>query len=200
MAELLLWARLLVVAVAACSSSPGAAKKRLNVGEITPYSLGVQVRWLQRVLASTDQARRMIMASSLFLVGEIGANYYIHPLFQNKTLGWVKPLVPLVIRSIGSSLETLIQLGAKTLYVPGIFPLGCVPRFLFLFRDSDADDYDDAGCLRWLNGLTVLHNDLLMAKLDELRRGHPDASIVYVDNYGEVLDVIASPARYGRVP
>ena len=28
------------------------------------------------------------MESSLFLV-EIGGNDYIHPLFQNKTLGWV---------------------------------------------------------------------------------------------------------------
>jgi hypothetical protein len=59
--------------------------------------------------------------------------------------------------------------------------------------------YNDAGCLRWLNDLTVHHNDPLRANLSELRRDHPDVSIVYVDYYDEVLDAISSPARYGFV-
>uniref|UniRef100_A0A8R7PBJ5 GDSL esterase/lipase n=1 Tax=Triticum urartu TaxID=4572 RepID=A0A8R7PBJ5_TRIUA len=78
-------------------------------------------------LASTDQERKEVMASSLFLVGEIGANDYNHPFFQNKTVEWVRPLVPQVISSIALSIEALIELGAKTMYVPGIFPLGCTP-------------------------------------------------------------------------
>ena len=49
--------------------------------------------------------RKEVMAKSLFLVGEIGANDYNHPFFQNRTLGWVKPLVPRVIRSIAMSIE-----------------------------------------------------------------------------------------------
>lgn len=139
-----------------------------------------------------------MMSSSLFLV-EIGGNDYIHPLFQNRTLDWVKPLVPLVIASIGSALEALIQLGAKTVYVPGVFPLGCSPRHLFLFHGvSSAGDYDPAtGCLRWLNDLTALHNSLLRAKLAQLRRDYPGVSLVYVDYYGKIMDAVASPARYG---
>ncbi|KAL6657065.1 hypothetical protein ACP70R_004845 [Stipagrostis hirtigluma subsp. patula] len=175
-------------------------KKHLNVDGITPYSLAVQIRWFKKVLAllaSTDHERREIMASSLFLVGEIGANDYNHPFFQNRTLaGFVRPLVPRVISYIGRSIEALIELGARTLYVPGIFPLGCVPRYLFFFRAGD--DHDPAtGCLRWLNGLTAYHNDLLKAELAALRRAHPGVSIVYVDYYGEVLDAVASPARHG---
>ncbi|OEL25270.1 GDSL esterase/lipase [Dichanthelium oligosanthes] len=179
-------------------------KKHLNVGGITPYSLGVQVGWLKKVLAmlgSTEQERREIMASSLFLVGEIGANDYNHPFFQNRTLGFVGPLVPRVIRSIELSLEALINLGAKTLYVPGIFPLGCVPRYLFLFRNSTAGDYDPAtGCLRWLNDLTVHHNNLLKAKIAELRHAHPGVSIVYVDCYDEVISIVSAPASNGFAP
>ena len=49
--------------------------------------------------------RKEVMAKSLFLVGEIGANDYNHPFFQNRRLGWVKPLVPRVIRSIAMSIE-----------------------------------------------------------------------------------------------
>ncbi|OEL14004.1 Sinapine esterase, partial [Dichanthelium oligosanthes] len=176
-------------------------ENHLDVNQITPYSLSVQVEWFKKVLhtlASTDHEREEIMASSLFLVGEIGYNDYNHPFFQKKTLDWVVPLVPRVIGSIGEYLEALIQLGAKTLYVPGIFPLGCVPRYLFLFRDSDAGDYDSAtGCLRWLNALAELHNTLLKAKLAELRRAHQQrgVSIVYVDYYGVVLDLIAASPR-----
>ncbi|CAL5071522.1 unnamed protein product [Urochloa decumbens] len=182
-------------------------KKRLDVSGITPYSLGVQIGWFKKVLAtlgSTEHERKEIMARSLFLVGEIGANDYNHPFFQNKTLDWVKPLVPQVIRSIGLSLETLIGLGAKTLYVPGVFPLGCVPRYLFLFRNSTsaaAGDLDPAtGCLRWLNDLTSHHNNLLKAKLAELRRAHPGVSLVYVDYYGEVNDIVSAPTRTGFAP
>ncbi|CAL5085041.1 unnamed protein product [Urochloa decumbens] len=182
-------------------------KKHLNVGGITPYSLGVQIGWFKKVLAmlgSTEHERREIMASSLFLVGEIGANDYNHPFFQNKTLDWVKPLVPRVIRAISLSLESLIDLGAKTLYVPGIFPLGCVPRYLFLFRNSTsaaAGDLDPVtGCLRWLNDLTSHHNSLLKAKLAELRRAHPGVSLVYVDYFGEVNAIVGSPARSGFAP
>ena len=48
------------------------------------------------------------MASSLFLVGEIGANDYNHPFSRNKTLEWVRPLVPQVISSIALSIKAQI--------------------------------------------------------------------------------------------
>ncbi|XP_037482139.1 sinapine esterase-like [Triticum dicoccoides] len=175
-------------------------KKHLNVDQITPYSLGIQIGWFKKVLAaiaSTDVQRREIMASSLFLVGEIGANDYNHPFFQNRTLGFVRPLVPRVIRSIALSVEALIKLGAKNIYVPGIFPLGCVPRYLYFYRGGEPGDYDSAGCLRWLNGLTADHNRMLKGKLRELGRAHPGVSITYVDYYNEVLSLITRPAVNG---
>ncbi|KAG8079557.1 hypothetical protein GUJ93_ZPchr0007g3585 [Zizania palustris] len=52
-------------------------KKHLNVAQITPYSLGVQIGWFKKVLAmlaSTEQERKAIMARSLFMVGEFGGN------------------------------------------------------------------------------------------------------------------------------
>lgn len=178
-------------------------KKRLDVSGITPYSLGIQIGWFKKVLAAiapTKKEREEVMAKSLFLVGEIGANDYNHPFFQNKTLGWVKPLVPKVIRSIAMSIEALIGLGAKTIYVPGVFPLGCVPRYLFFYRGGEPGDYDSAGCLRWLNGLTGFHNDMLKAKIRDLRHAHPGVSITYVDYYDEIISIITTPAPNGFDP
>ncbi|CAN6206259.1 unnamed protein product [Urochloa humidicola] len=183
-------------------------EKGLDIDDITPYSLGAQIEWLKKVLAtlgSTDHERRQIMASSLFLVGEIGANDYnqFPPFTQsNMTLGSVRALVPLVIHSIVLSLKSLINLGAKTLYVPGIFPLGCIPRYMFQFRDdsggADGDYYDpDTGCLRWLDDLAVLHNTLLKAELAALRRANGDVSVVYVDYYGAIRGIVAEPEEHG---
>uniref|UniRef100_A0A0E0LNY7 Esterase n=1 Tax=Oryza punctata TaxID=4537 RepID=A0A0E0LNY7_ORYPU len=177
-------------------------KKHLSVAAITPYSLAVQVGWFKKVLAmlaSTDQERKEVMARSVFMVGEFGGNDYLHPLFQNKTLDWVRPLVPRVVRYIAGAVEELIQLGATTVYVPGLFPLGCVPRLLFLFRNGGAGDHDPAtGCLRGLNdGLTVIHNTLLRRRLAELRAAHPGVTIAYADYYGEVMELVSAPAANG---
>ncbi|KAE8786342.1 GDSL esterase/lipase [Hordeum vulgare] len=176
-------------------------KKNLRVDlrpRIPFYSLGVQIGWFKKVLAalaSTDKERKEVMESSLFLVGEIGVNDYHHPFLQNKTLEWVRPLVPQVISSIALSIEALIELGAKTMYVPGIFPLGCTPQYLVLFPGDDRDPA--TGCLPWLNDLILLHNHMLKAKLDELRRRHHGVSITYVDSYHNVLSLITKPAENG---
>ncbi|KAL6841775.1 hypothetical protein ACP4OV_028287 [Aristida adscensionis] len=174
--------------------------ERLGLPYWPPYLAG---KTAEDFRYGARQDQQAIMASSLFLIGEIGANDYIHPFFQNKTLGFVKPLIPRVIRFIGLSISTLIKLGARTLYVTGVFPLGCLPRYLFFFSRGSGDypavgDYNPAvGCLWWLNDLTAHHNALLKLKLAELRRAHPGVTIVYVDYYGEVLSVVAAPARYG---
>ncbi|VAH78530.1 unnamed protein product [Triticum turgidum subsp. durum] len=160
----------------------------LTPSPIPPYSLGVQIDLFKKVLAmiaSTDQERNEVMASSLFLVGEIGLNDYNHPFLQNKTMEWVRPLVPQVIRSIVLSIEALIELGAKTMYVPGIFPLGCTPLYLSLFPGDDRDPA--TGCIRGLNDLILVHNHMLEAKLEELRRDHPSVSITYVNCFDKEM-------------
>ena len=81
--------------------------------------------------------------------------------------------------------------------MPGVFPLGCLPRYLFFYRGGEPGDYDSTGCLKWLNGLTGFHNHMLKAKIGELRRAHPGVSITYVDYYDEVLRIITAPAGSG---
>ncbi|KAF7023268.1 hypothetical protein CFC21_035826 [Triticum aestivum] len=191
------------VAAATALSQDFFLEKNLRVDLLTPspippYSLGVQIDLFKKVLAmlaSTDQERKEVMSSSLFLVGEIGLNDYNHPFLQNKTLEWVRPLVPQVISSIVLSIEALIELGAKTMYVPGIFPLGCTPLYLSLFPGDDRDPA--TGCLRGVNDLILAHNHMLETKLEELRRDHPGVSITYVNSYDNVLGLITAPTQNG---
>uniref|UniRef100_A0A0D9X234 GDSL esterase/lipase n=1 Tax=Leersia perrieri TaxID=77586 RepID=A0A0D9X234_9ORYZ len=177
-------------------------KRHLSITPITPYSLAVQIGWFKKVLAiiaPTDQERKEVMSRSIFMVGEFGGNDYLQPLFQNKTLDWVRPLVPRVVRYVTGAIESLINLGATTVYVPGLFPLGCVPRLLFLFRNGGAGEHDPTtGCLRGLNdGLTIIHNNLLRQSIAELREKHPGVTIVYADYYNEVMELVKSPVVNG---
>jgi hypothetical protein len=76
------------------------------------------------------------MSCSLFLIG-IGANDYNLLLFQNRSEDEIQPVVPKVVEKIGSAIEVLIGLGARTLVVPGNTPMGCRPTYLAVFRSND---------------------------------------------------------------
>jgi hypothetical protein len=104
-------------------------------------------------------------------------------------------------------MQELIGVGAKTVLVQGMLPIGCEPRVLELFKlkhgrstAGDDSDYDAAtGCLKSFNELAEQHNRALTAALDELRRAHPGTAIVYADLYRAVTDIAVSPRRYGNV-
>lgn len=103
-------------------------------------------------------------------------------------------------------MQELVGVGAKTVLVQGMLPIGCEPRVLELFklkhgRSTGGDgDYDaDTGCLTSFNELAEQHNRVLTAALDELRRAHPGTAILYADLYRAVTDIAVSPCRYGNV-
>ena len=94
--------------------------------------------------------------------------------------------------------QVLIGLGAKTIVVPGVIPMGCVPRYLTIFQSNDPGDYDAAGCIRWLNDFAEEHNRALRHMLDHIRPRDPTvAVVVYADYYGAILEITRSPQKHG---
>ncbi|KAJ1292129.1 hypothetical protein BS78_02G368800 [Paspalum vaginatum] len=176
-------------------------RKKLVTG-FTPYSLRWQMSWLKRVLNMLAPQQggpgwSDLMASSLFLVGEIGGNDYNQALFQGRSVDDVKTYVPDVVAGISASVAELIELGARTVVVPGNFPIGCNPGYLTRFQTNDTAQYDAVGCLRWPNALTELHNSALKAELAELRRRHPGVAVVYADYFAAGMDLAANPRKHG---
>lgn len=97
-------------------------------------------------------------------------------------------------------MQELIGLGAKTLVVPGNLPIGCVPRYLSIFKSDNKEDYEpESGCLRWMNEFSEYHNKLLMEELEKLRKLHPDVSIIYADYYGAAMEIFLYPERFGQL-
>ncbi|KAI3783767.1 hypothetical protein L1987_42853 [Smallanthus sonchifolius] len=163
-------------------------------------SLGVQLAWFKQSLPSicdnTSDCRNFI-GRSLILVGEIGGNDYNHPLRAGKSIDEIKPYVPLVIDTIISTVNELIEMGARTLVVPGNFPIGCFPSYLTIYK-SDNKEYDPiTSCLAKLNEFVEYHNKMLQTKLNEIRELNLDVAIIYADYYNSVMQIYRSPYEYG---
>ncbi|MCI17460.1 GDSL esterase/lipase, partial [Trifolium medium] len=84
-------------------------------------------------------------------------------------------------------MQELVDLGAHTLMVPGIFPMGCSATHLTKHETTDKNQYDSAGCLKWLNEFAEFYNQKLQHELDRLRGFHPHAIIIYADYYNAAL-------------
>ncbi|XP_073109191.1 GDSL esterase/lipase At1g28570-like [Elaeis guineensis] len=167
----------------------------------TEYSLGTQIEWFKQLLpslCSSDSECQGLFSSSLFFMGEIGGNDYNEPLIQGRTVDEIRTFVPDVISVISSTLKVLIELGAKTLVVPGNFAIGCVPLYLMLFQSPASEYYDpQTGCIKWLNEFSEYHNRLLLDELDKLRHLYPNATIIYADYYKALLSIYRSPREFG---
>ncbi|KAG0489372.1 hypothetical protein HPP92_008183 [Vanilla planifolia] len=172
------------------------------------FSLAVQINFFKDLLpslCSSDSECTRLLERSLFLVGEIGANDYNYGLMLLKPVEEIKSFTPWIIRTIGSAIEELISLGARTMLVPGNFPIGCFAMYLNLYgRSSSAEDYDPStGCIKWLNELSQYYNGRLEQELNRLRLLHPHVTIIYADYYHAALDVIGpankSVAGIGRL-
>ncbi|KAJ8467568.1 hypothetical protein OPV22_030120 [Ensete ventricosum] len=166
----------------------------------TDKSLHVQIQLFKQLLPSITAGRdpKDVLNSSLILMGEIGGNDYNHPFFQGIKVDEIRLFVPSVINAISSGINDLIELGAKTLLVPGNFPIGCVPVYLDIYKSDNVEEYEsDTGCIKWLNELSKYHNRLLLAELDRLRKLHPHVTIIYANYYDAMISLFRAPQVFG---
>ncbi|KAL6649994.1 hypothetical protein ACP70R_014218 [Stipagrostis hirtigluma subsp. patula] len=175
-------------------------EKGLDPAILPPYSLDLQLEWFNVVLhllGSTEQERKDVVANSLFLMGEFGVNDYNFFLFQNRSfIAEIESLVPRVIEKIQNAVEVLIELGAKTIVVPGSIPMGCIPGYLTMFQSSNPGDYDEVGCINWLNDFAEHHNRALRSMLKQIPCD-PMVTIIYADYYGAILEITRNPLKHG---
>ncbi|KAL8228716.1 hypothetical protein R6Q57_013616 [Mikania cordata] len=106
--------------------------------------------------------------------------------------------VTLVINTIISAINELIDLGAETFVVPGNLPIGCSAAYLTIYNGSDESEYNNTtGCLIRLNNFAKYHNELLQIALNQIREAHPEINIIYADYYNAAMLFFRSPDKYG---
>ncbi|KAL8229747.1 hypothetical protein R6Q57_014647, partial [Mikania cordata] len=86
----------------------------------------------------------------------------------------------------------LIDLGAKTLLIPGNLPIGCSATYLTIFYGSNEVQYDNAnGCITQLNNFAKYHNEFLKTELNNIREIHPEVNIIYADYYNAAMQAFS---------
>ncbi|KAK2393677.1 GDSL Lipase/Acylhydrolase superfamily protein [Trifolium repens] len=168
----------------------------------TNYSLKAQLNWFKDLLpaiCNSSKSCHEVFGNSLFLVGEIGGNDINYPLYLQKSIAEIKTYVPHVVNVITSTINELIDPGARTLMVPGNFPLGCNAVYLTKYETTDKNQYDSAGCLKWLNEFAEFYNQKLQDEIHRLRGIHPHANIIYADYYNALLPLYHHPTKFGFI-
>ncbi|XP_031129397.1 GDSL esterase/lipase At1g28590-like isoform X3 [Ipomoea triloba] len=167
---------------------------------MTNTSLGTQLDWFQESFCTNTHSAdcKEKLQSSLVLMGEIGGNDYNYAFMQGIPREEISSFVPKIISTISSAITKLIEFGAQSVVVPGNFPIGCLPLYLFFFKGSNQSEYDSkTGCINWLNEFSMYHNEQLKRELSRLRELHPNTTIIYADYYNAALDLYISPSNYG---
>ena len=64
--------------------------------------------------------------------------------------------------------QKVISFGARTIVVPGNFPMGCLPIYLTKFGlESEAGEFNENHCIWLLNSFATFHNDHLKKAIPE---------------------------------
>lgn len=61
----------------------------------------------------------------------------------------------------------------------------------------DEEEYDQAGCLKWLNKYFEYHNELLQIEINRLQGLYPHTNIIYADYFNAALRFYHSPEQFG---
>ncbi|XP_076928664.1 GDSL esterase/lipase At1g28650-like [Bidens hawaiensis] len=184
----------------ATALDPSFLEPRGIVNPMTNASLGVQLAWFKQSLPSICSSHsncRDFIARSLILVGEIGGNDYNYPILEGKQIEEVESLVPPIIETIISAVIDLIEMGAKSLVVPGNFPIGCSASYLTVCGSEDEEYDPKTGCLVRLNQFAEYHNKLLQTQLNQVQYLHPDVNIIYADYHNAAMEIYIFPYKYG---
>ncbi|CAL9240812.1 unnamed protein product [Arabidopsis halleri] len=140
-----------------------------------------------------EERTTFIIKNSLFMVicgsNDITNTYFGLPAVQHQYD--VASFTTLMADNARSFAQKLHEYGARRIQVFGAPPLGCVPSQRTLAGGPTRN------CVVRFNDATKLYNAKLAANLDSLSRTLGEKTIIYVDIYDSLLDIILDPQQYG---
>ncbi|XP_004499292.1 GDSL esterase/lipase EXL1-like [Cicer arietinum] len=146
---------------------------------------------LKRVVGE-DKAN-FILANSLFLVvlgsNDISNTYFLSHLRQ---VEYDFPTYSnLLVNSAINFYKDIHELGARRIGVFNAPPMGCVP-----FQRTMAGGIE-RNCVQQYNDASTLFNNMLSLGIHSFKERFPSSSIVYLDVYTPLLDIIINHHKYG---
>ncbi|CAL9052786.1 unnamed protein product [Musa banksii] len=146
-----------------------------------------------RGIAGKKRANSIISAS-LYVVcagsDDIANNYFLPSSLRQHSYDFSSYAKFLVHKASGF-VEDLVNLGARSVAVVGIPPIGCVPSQRTLGGGIMRS------CASGHNQVAQLYNSGLKEEMQRLKTKHQGTKLVYVDIYTILLNMILHPNAYG---
>ncbi|XP_051152004.1 acetylajmalan esterase-like [Andrographis paniculata] len=160
-------------------------------------SSGKQMKWFKKYLHTQCSkhedplaCRTAIIKNSLAMLGVIEANDLGYALSQGKSIEEALKLVPLIVKSEVAMAREIIEMGAIRMVVVGSSPIGCFPYMLTARATDDPTAYDDLGCLKDVNDVITLKNDLLQEEIEKMKKEFPHVDLNYSQFSAGVLQYL----------
>ncbi|XP_043709195.1 uncharacterized protein LOC122658342 [Telopea speciosissima] len=144
-----------------------------------------------KMIAGEERAKTII-AKSLYIIvagsDDIANTYFPTPFRKNYD---VSSYTDLMLRSALNFIQELYNLGARTMAVLDVPPIGCVPSQRTIAGGTERN------CAEKYNQAALLFNSKLSSQIDSLDKKLPRSKIVAVEIYKPLLDIIQNPNSYG---
>ncbi|KAK9689941.1 hypothetical protein RND81_09G092800 [Saponaria officinalis] len=164
---------------------------------VTTSSLNVQLDWfrthLENICGTALDCQDKLSRS--LVVIETGGNDYNYAMLQGMTMDQVCDIVAQVVETIKNAAKQVIGFGATRVYIPGNFPIGCLPIYKATFENVYS--LDELDCSDGLNDFARFHNDNLKQVIEELQKEYPEVAIIYGDYYSALSSIIENVGPLG---
>ncbi|KAK2966997.1 hypothetical protein RJ640_003353 [Escallonia rubra] len=161
-------------------------------GNVT--SLNQQIKNFEEVtlpILKAEQLRRgdELLPNYLFVVGS-GGNDYTLNYFLGRSNTSLEAFTQNLIMTLSRQLKKLYSLGARKFVIMALYPLGCSPS-------GRARQFLRNGCNQSLNMAAHLFNAHLKSLVDVIKPQMPGSTLVYVNSYKIIRDIIKNPSSKG---
>ncbi|KAH6800472.1 hypothetical protein C2S52_000936 [Perilla frutescens var. hirtella] len=173
--------------------------------DIPPYDipLSTQISWFKTYFRSIctnqrDCTKRQLQ-NSIVLFEFSEANDIGYALVQGRSIEEVRGYVGLIVQTQIEAAREVISMGATRVVYTTVAPLECYPYILSNDPTySYSYSYDEVGCLRSVNNLSVWMNDNLQTAFNTLKAEFPDVTILAADFYAAVRELIHQTSVLGK--
>ncbi|XP_042500796.1 GDSL esterase/lipase At3g14820-like [Macadamia integrifolia] len=140
-----------------------------------------------------EEKSRRIVSESLYVVctgtNDISTTYFPTPL--RKLHYNISSYTDLMLQFASTFIQELYRVGARKIAVISLPPIGCVPSQRTLGGGKDRL------CVENYNKVAMHFNSKLSSQLNLLNNKLPQSTLLYIDIYKPVLDLIQNPYTYG---
>lgn len=143
--------------------------------------------------AAGEERAAAIVSNSLYLIAagsnDITNTYYLTPL--RRPHYDINSYADLVVSYASTFFQDLYNLGARNMGILSAPPAGCLPSQRTLAGGPTRE------CVQEYNRASEIYNNKLNSAIQSLNSSLLGASLVYLDIYGPLLDLINDPSKQG---